>query len=358
MGLASCSLPRGAAMQSEILKDSNSEEPTFDVVAVTRANIPSIKTWPKTGNSMSRNWISASRGSNVSVIRSGDFIDLSIWDSQENSLLSNVGERTARLTKVLVEPNGTIFVPYVGNHKVAGSTPASARASIQRRLEAIVPSAQVQLSMTAGQANSVDLVSGVARPGSYPMPSLNYSILSLIAHGGGISGNLKYPVVRLMRGGKSYTILAEELLSSASQNTILRGGDKVLVEEDDRSFTALGATGQERLVTFPEETLTAMEALALIGGISDNVADPRGVLVLREYKPKQTRKDGHGPKLPQVIFTIDLTSADGLFAARKFQINPGDTVLATESPIGKARTILGLFGSVLGVSAQSRAIAR
>ena len=42
--------------------------------------------------------------------------------------------------------------------------------------------------------------------------------------------------------------------------------------------------------------------------------------------------------------------ADGLFAARKFEINPRDTVLATESPVNAARTILGLLGTAIGVS--------
>jgi polysaccharide export outer membrane protein len=58
-----------------------------------------------------------------------------------------------------------------------------------------------------------------------------------------------------------------------------------------------------------------------------------------------------------VVFTFDLTSADGLFAARQFQIQSGDTVLATESPVTNARTILGLFGSVFGVTAQATAVA-
>jgi polysaccharide export outer membrane protein len=37
-----------------------------------------------------------------------------------------------------------------------------------------------------------------------------------------------------------------------------------------------------------------------------------------------------------------------LFSAGQFQINDGDLVYATESPLGAARTIFGLIGS--GVS--------
>lgn len=54
-----------------------------------------------------------------------------------------------------------------------------------------------------------------------------------------------------------------------------------------------------------------------------------------------------------MVFAFDLTSADGLFAARKFEIEPGDTVLATESPVNNARTILGLVGTTFGLTRQA-----
>ena len=57
------------------------------------------------------------------------------------------------------------------------------------------------------------------------------------------------------------------------------------------------------------------------------------MLVLREYRAADLRTDGTGPAIPKVVFTFDLTRAKGLFLARQFQINPGDTVLVTENPV-------------------------
>jgi polysaccharide export outer membrane protein len=51
-----------------------------------------------------------------------------------------------------------------------------------------------------------------------------------------------------------------------------------------------------------------------------------------------------------VVFTIDLTSADGLFAARRFQINPEDVVLATESPVTSVNVVFNLIGAALGIA--------
>ena len=88
----------------------------------------------------------------------------------------------------------------------------------------------------------------------------------------------------------------------------------------------------------------------MIGGLSASRANVKSVLVLRDYPVNMLRGDGQGPKLPKVIFAFDLSTADGLFSARSFAINPQDTVYATEASLNSARTILGTIGSLAGVS--------
>lgn len=351
IALSGCSLPRGAALSSEVLKEQDAKEPTFEVVSVSRSNVDQLAQWPATGWTGGYNWISAKGGPNSSAIRSGDTVNLVIWDSQDNSLLTADSQKTVTLPPMEVTARGTIFVPYLGEVVINGLTPDAARAEIQKAMEPIAPSAQVQLSVEPGTRNSVDLVSGVGKPGSYPLPNRNYSILSLLAEGGGISPSLKNPLVRLIRDGKTYEIRAERLFAEANRNTTLRGGDKVVVREDDRYFTALGATGKESLVHFEQDNITALEAMSLVGGINDARANPKGVLILREYPEKMLRADGiKGPTMRHVVFTFDLTTADGLFAARTFEVNPKDTVLATESPLAAANTIFGVVRSVVGLN--------
>ncbi|ETW12080.1 polysaccharide biosynthesis/export family protein [Roseivivax marinus] len=350
--LAACSLPRGAALQSEVLSEQNSQTPTFQVVPVTRANMAAIETWPATGGFRSFSWVGKTGAPDTTMIATGDMIDLTIYDAEENSLLTNAAETSTRLQGLEVDNNGMIFVPYVNNVRVAGLSPSGARQTIQRQMEVVVPSAQVLLTVQEGQGNSVDLAGGVARPGTYPMPSRNYSIMSLISAGGGIVNAFENPVVKLLRGGSTYEIFAKDLFSSGARNTTLRPRDIVVVDEDDRTFTALGASGTEDLISFPKPRVSAIEAMALMRGLQDSRADPQGVLVLREYSSAALRADGTGPNRRQVIFAFDLTSADGLFAARNFNIFPDDTVLATESPVTRTQTIFSLFGSALGLTRQ------
>lgn len=347
--VAACSVPRGAALQSEILKEADKETPTFEIVSVSRDNLPALAHWPVTGWSGGYHWINRQAGATTAMIQPGDKVSITVWDSQANSLITQEGQKRVDMQGIEVSTQGTIYVPYVEEVYVRGLTADSARRRIQSKLEEIVPTAQVQLSVEQGLSNSIDLVSGVAKPGTYPLPNRNYTILSLISSGGGISNTLRNPLVRLIRGNSTYEIPAADLLSSAMKNTTLRPGDKVIVEEDERSFTSLGAAGSERIIYFPKEAVTALEALSLMGGITDHRADPKGVLILREYKESQLRADPNGPSMTQVVFTVDMTTADGLFAARNFNINPGDTVLATESPVTKYRTVFELIGSAIGL---------
>lgn len=351
VALSGCSLPRGAALTSEVLREQNAKEPTFFVVAVSRSNVAQVANWPVTGWSGGYNWIPAKGGPNGVSIVSGDHIRLVIWDSQDNSLLTAATQKQVTFAPMEVSPQGTIFVPYLGEIVVNGLTPSAAREVVQKAMEPIAATAQVQLSVEAGTRNSVDLVSGANKPGTYPMPTRNYTILTLLAEGGGIDPSLKNPLVRLIRDTKTYEIRADRLFAEANKNTTLRGGDKVVVREDDRYFTSLGATGSENLVHFERESVTALEAMSLVGGLNDSRANPKGVLILREYPQKALRADGlKGPIMRNVIFTFDLTTADGLFAARNFKVNPLDTVLATESPVATANTVLGLARTVVGLN--------
>lgn len=341
--LAACSMPRGAAMQSEVLRGTQSEDSDYQVLEVTRASLPEINAWPRPAGAVRYSWVTTGASPTQRLIRAGDLISLVIWDSQEASLLSTPEQRFAPMQNINVSTNGRIFVPYVGEITVSGMTADAARRDIQQRMEMIVPDAQVQMSVTAGSGNTIDVVTGVASPGRIPLTEISPTILTVLAEAGGISPNLRNPLVRLQRAGVSYEIPARRLFSEPAQDIQLRGGDRILVEPDQRNFIALGAAGRQEVVYFEREEISALDALSTIGGLSASRADLRGVLVLREYSPSDVRAEGPHPRKPWVIFTFDLTHADGLFAAQRFLIQPNDVVLATESPVPAIQQVLSLF---------------
>ncbi len=349
--LGACALPRGAPIESEVLTEVNSEQPNFAVYAVTRNNLSTFSRWPTTHNVKSFGWVAHRHVANEIRIKPFDRIDLVIWDTEENSLITAPSEKLVDVSNMRVTETGQVFIPYLGYLKVSDKTPDAARRLVEAEMLSIVPSAQVQLNVTPGTRGSVSLVGGVKTPGTVPLPEGHFTVLNLISKGGGPEA-LRNPQVRLIRAGKAYSTSLDTLYDSPEQDTVLLGGDKVALVEDDRYFRALGAAGQEEVIYFTENKISVLDAMSLMGGIADNRANPQGVLVLREYPASAVRTNGTGPTNSRTVFTVDLTSADGLFSAGRFPVYSGDTVLVTESPINAARTVFGLLGTVVGITDQ------
>ncbi|WP_281243106.1 polysaccharide biosynthesis/export family protein [Gemmobacter aquatilis] len=342
-------MPAGAPSAAQITKGATEEDATFAIYPVTRETLPRLKTWPRKGQPPVSGWISRAKGPSSQIVEPGDTMDLAIWDNSESSLITQTGQKVVQLNGIRVSPEGKVFLPYVDQVSVAKMSPDKARDTIQNRFAAIIPSAQVQITHTPGRESSVDLVSGVAKPGNYVMPDRDFTVLGLLAMGGGIVDGVENPQVRLMRGGKLYGVSADKLLKNPSLDTTLRGGDKVYVEKDGRYFLSLGAAGKEAQIPFPSDKINALDAATLIGGVQDNRANPKGVLVLRNYDPADLRGDSSGPSKERMIFALDLTTADGLFSAGEFEIMDRDLVLVTESSLMQTNAAIKMAYELLGI---------
>jgi len=129
----------------------------------------------------------------------------------------------------------------------------------------------------------------------------------------------------------------------------LRPGDKITVEKDTRSFVAMGATGSQTKVPFETQTLSAIEALATVGGLNTGTADPTGVFVFRNEPAEVAnsvlgRRDLKGDQ--RMVYVLDLTQPTGMFEARDFLIRDGDTVYVTEAPFVQwTKTLSAISGS-------------
>gem|GEM_PF-241085 len=344
--MTACALPRGAALQREVLRGTDADESNVQVIDITRETLPDVQAWPPAHPELRHRWSTTGAVTTARIIRAGDRITLSVWDSQPDSLLTTVEQRNVNMQNIPVAASGRVFIPYVGEVRVAGMSAEQARREIQSLLESIVPDGQVQMIVSPGSRNTIDVVTGVVRPGRVELDEVSPTILSVIAETGGISSTVRNPLVRLNRAGEAYAIPASELFGNPRNDIPLRGGDRILVEEDSRSYIALGAAGREQVVYFEREEITTLDALSTIGGLTDSRADLQGVMVLRTYPDSLVSQTGNAPRKAQVIFTFDLTSADGLFAAQRFMIQPEDVVLASETATPMIGTVLGMFRAV------------
>jgi polysaccharide export outer membrane protein len=194
-------------------------------------------------------------------------------------------------------------------------------------------------------------VSGaVTGQGVYPIERSTRTLASMIAKAGGVAIEPEAAIVRVTRGKSTGRIWLEDLYSNPSLDIALRPGDQIVVERDTRSFVALGATGAQTLVPFETQTLSAIEAIATVGGLNTSLADPTGVFVFRNEPAEIAnqvlgRTDLTGDQ--RMVYVLDLTAPTGMFEARDFLVRDGDTVYVTEAPFVQwQKTISAITGTV------------
>jgi polysaccharide export outer membrane protein len=172
----------------------------------------------------------------------------------------------------------------------------------------------------------------------------------MLAKAGGLTIEPEIAQVTVIRRGKRGKIWFQDLYEHPRLDIALRGGDRILVEKDTRAFTALGATGTQQRVVFESQTLSAIEAIAQVGGLSTTSADPTGVFVFRN-EPQDIanavlgRNDLLGTQ--RMVYVLDLTEPTGMFEARDFLVRDGDTVYVTEAPFTQwSKTLNAITGTL------------
>ena len=330
--LGACGLPRSGPNKSEIFAGSVMREgDAFVLIVDDRVNrIASVS--PALGFSSSLE-NAAILGSDV--ISAGDVLGLTIWENVDDGLLVPQGQNATVLNELQVDGAGFIYVPYAGRVRAAGNSPERIRQIITEKLAEQTPEPQVQVRRLAGDGATVTVSGRVGGQGVYPIERPTRTLSSMIAAAGGVAIQPEIAQITVIRGEASGTIWYEDLFDHPAADIALRSGDQIYVKEDSRTFTALGATGAQSRVPFESKAISAIEALATVGGLQTAAADPTGVFVFRN-EPAEianqllARTDLIGTQ--RVVYVLDLTQPNGMFMARDFAIRDGDTVYVTEAP--------------------------
>jgi polysaccharide biosynthesis/export protein len=330
--VASCGLPRSGPNKSEIYSGSVLEQgDAFVLVVDDRVNRIAAVT-PALG--FSAGFTDAGVvGSDT--IRAGDTLGLTIWENVDDGLLVPQGQNATVLEEVQVDGSGFIFVPYAGRVKAEGNTPEAIRRIITDKLTDQTPDPQVQVRRLAGDGATVAIVGAVGAQGVYPIERPTRTLAGMLAAAGGVAVQPDIARVTVVRGNHTGSIWFEDLYGHPGHDIALRGGDRIIVEQDTRSFTALGATGAQDRVQFESQAISAIEAIAQVGGLQSTLADPTGVFVFRN-EPEEVAQQLMGrtdiTDTQRVIYVLDLTRPNGMFMARDFAIRDQDTVYVTEAP--------------------------
>ncbi len=354
---AACTPPRSGPSMDEIFAGSILREGDAYIIAVNRAVARTASQVPSMGFSRALQSGAILGGD---TIQPGDVVTLNVFENVPEGLLAGPEANNAILTDVQVDDAGFIFVPYAGRVRAAGRTPEALRRTLTESLDEQTPDPQVMVAREQGDGTTVSVMGAVNAQGVYAIERPTRRITAMLAAAGGVSVPPDQAVVRLSRGKRQESVWLKDIYDTAHFDIALRGGDRILVEPDSRAFAVLGATGSSTRMTFEAPVISAVEAIAMVGGLDPLRADPKGVFVFREEPEEMARailgrQDIIGEQ--RFVYVLDLTAPNGMFNARDFKIRDGDTVYVTEaSAVTWSRQIAALT-STLAVASSVQSLA-
>ncbi|PZO66562.1 MAG: sugar ABC transporter substrate-binding protein [Paracoccus denitrificans] len=339
--LSACGLPRSGPSKAEVLKSQVGQGGNARVVYVDDRVVRAASYTPSYG--FGANFLSqATVGPDE--IRPGDTLGLTIWENVDDGLLTSMGGKNTPLQQLQVDSQGNIFVPYAGRIRAAGNTPDALRRIITERLASQTPDPQVQVTRLAGDGATVTVLGKVGQ-GVFPLERPTRTLSAMLAKAGGVQVDPEVAVITVKRGGRSGKVWLKDLYANPKNDIALRPGDVIVVDEDTRNFIALGALGGQTKVPLGSDEVSALEAIAMVGGLSSQTADPTGVFILRDEPESVAQRVLGGSVVgdQRIAYVLDLTKPDGLFMARDFAIRDNDTVYVTEAPYVRWQKTLGVI---------------
>jgi polysaccharide export outer membrane protein len=356
--VAGCTLPRSGPTAREIKSAANVPALDMHIVTVTPQIAAAANSSERLGFGSA--FLNAGIVS-ADTISPGDRVSVTVWENVDTGLLAGVGQKVTVLQEIQVDGSGHIYVPYAGRMKASGMSPNELRRKITESLEVQTPDPQVEVRRVAGDGATVSVLGGVSQPGVYPIEAPTRRLSAILARAGGVTLVPGVAQVRLERGGRTGRIWLQSLYDNPRNDVALRAGDRIIVEEDRRSFTALGATEGQARVRFTKQDMSAIEAIAEAGGLDGRTADPTGVFVFRNESSQVAnrvlgRADLAGEQ--RMAYVLDLTRPEGLFSAREFIIHDEDTVYITEAPFASWGRALGVGATVVSLAGSVAAIAK
>ena len=299
---------------------------------------------------------------NRNLVGPGDVLDVNVWEASPSMLfgvssntstssLNPAGPKAATtFPDQMVNSDGNIAIPFAGSIKAAGKTTQVIGQEIADALKNKANLPQVMVRMTRNTTSNVTVVGEVSNSQLIPLTPKQERLLDAIAASGGVKQAINKITIQLARKGEVHSMPLESIIKDPLQNINLSPGDVITAYYQPYSFTALGATGQNQEVSFEAQGISLVQALARVGGLQDQRADPRGVFIFRFEDPEAVPELANAGiktadnKVP-VIYQVNMTEASTFLLAQDFPMKNKDVVYISNATSAELQKFLNILVS-------------
>jgi polysaccharide export outer membrane protein len=264
-----------------------------------------------------------------------DRLQITVWEHPE--LNDPGGEKiNPELAGKMVQDDGMLYYPYVGNVPVQGKTANEVRDLLTQGLSKYFKKVKLDVRVLSFQSHRAAVVGQVKMPGIQAMTETPLTITEAISRAGGVTEDADTSNVTLARDGKLYKIDVMRLYEKggAEQNLLLKDGDVLNVSDrKDNEVFVMGEVGKQQALQINKGKLTLAQALAKAYGVDFNTSRAEEVYVIRTGELKT------GELKPE-IFQLDAKSPDALILADQFHLQAHDTVFVSTAGVTQWSRVL------------------
>jgi polysaccharide export outer membrane protein len=277
------------------------------------------------------------------------------------------------LPRLQVDRNGMITVPFAGEIHVAGHTTTQVQKMIETRLADKAAQPQVIVSLVTNGSNIVYISGDMKTPGRYPLSLAHENLLDIIALAGGPTHSPQDTIVKVTRQGHEATTSLTRIQTIAAENIPVEPGDRIQVDYLPRTYLSFGATGQVAQKQFDTATLSLAEAVARVGGLDDNRANPEALFLFRFERPSNAQALGLMPSgpitlasqaiipgaMPQgfpVIYKVNMRDPQTYFAIQQFAMQDKDVIYIANAPTVQIYKFLQLIYTLVTPAVTAKTI--